>query len=508
MIDQKQAVTGHDQVSRNMLRTAIVAVALVMLVFALVWTDFTRGPWYDEFYTQFVTRANRSWLDALNTSWLADNHPPFFYMLMRATDWLHTIEAHRLVNLAVAAVTVVGGWIVVRDEPRLQAAATVLVLLLTANDWTVHVGTELRSYFISLCAGALLSLTLARIWIAPEQDTRSRRAVYALTVMVAFNTHIITTLLSGMLIVPFLAAALLCRDWKRLKVLLPAPIAAGVVFLFVTAFQVGHWQHNTQVFWLPPGFDAARFAMEYAVLRTLEANPLILLGSAIGGVLLLRDALQVRRVHDLLAVSLLAGIGMLLGFALLLGIQLVRPIIIEKYLVAAVGTLAFVMAAACARALTAAPRKVEALLLVVALLVSAHSLHGNARDIAARNSWLGTGRLIARTVAHCPQTTVHTDDFWNAEVMAMSPADNRYVAPWAYKRVAARLGFHIAPAASRQLSAACPNLFWSEHDTKRLFNEASILQHLHQTGFAIPSITLYRVGDGWVASDRSLDRQD
>ncbi|KHK93026.1 hypothetical protein [Novosphingobium malaysiense] len=497
-------MASQDDAARTAPRAAVVVAALLALAIALVWTSLTRGPWYDEFYTQYVTRPDIGWLDALRTSWLADNHPPVFYMLMRATAWAGDIEHHRLVNIAVAAVTAAGGWIVARGEPRLRGAAALLVLLLASNEWTLHAGSELRSYFISLCAGALLSLALASVWMAPAQCGRGRRIVYAVTVFVAFNTHIITTLFSGLLLAPFLATALLCRDSARLRALLPPPFAAGLVFLAVTAFQLPYWTRNTQVFWIEGGLEAAWHAVRYLSLRTVEANLPILLGSAAGGFLLIRDAIRGRAFPDLLSICLLTGSGIVLGLAVLVGIHLVRPILIEKYLVVMGGALAFVMAAACARILAAVPRRVEVLLLIAALLWTGFALARNAQTIAARNSWLGTGRLIARTVAACPETTVHTDAFWNADVMAMSPADNRRVPPWAYRRVAQRLGFRIAPAASRELSQTCPNLFWAEHQTQRRFDADAITRHLRESGFPVSSVTLYRVGAGWVASDRPL----
>lgn len=502
---------GHEDASRNPLRAAVLAAALALLASAIVWTALHRGAWYDEFYTQYVTRPELGWRQALLTSWLPDNHPPFFYMLMRATAWLGGIEAHRLVNLAVAALALAGGWIAARGQPLLRAAAVVLVVLLAANPWTALSATELRSYFVSLCAGALLSLALASLWISPSRGPRGprgRQTVYALTVLVSFNTHVVTSVISGALILPFLAAALLLRDRDRLRALLPAPVAAAILFALVTAFQLPHWSRNTQVFWIPSGFGQARWSMEYAVLRTLEANPAILAGSAAGALLLLRDYLRTRKVPDLLAICFLAGVGIGIAFALLTGLQLMRPSVIEKYLVAAVGGLAFVMAASCARLLTAVPRRVEALLLLVALAISGLALIGNARDVAAGASWMGTGRFIARTVAACPDTTVHTDDFWNADVMAMSPADNRRVAPWAYRSVAKQLGFAIEPASSRSLSRTCPNLFWAEHVHRNGFNEASVLKHVRESGFAVTSIRLYRAGNGWVASDRPLPAND
>jgi hypothetical protein len=295
-MDQTPPTQKPAESARNMPRGVAVLATLMALVVAVTWAALERGPWYDEFYTKYVTRLGPPWSQALRTSWLAD-HPPFFYMLMRATAWLGPIEVHRLVNLAVAAVTAAGGWLIVRREPRLHAPAAAMVLLLAANPWTLLSATELRSYFISLCAGALLSLALA---------------------------------------------------------------------------------------------------------------------------------------------------------------------------------------------------------------ISGLALADNARQAAARNNWLGTGRLIARTVAGCPGTAVHTDAYWNADLMAMTPPDNRHVAPWAYERVSRRLGFDIEPASSRRLSQTCPNLFWAEHDTTRRFDEADILQHIRESGFAIDAITLYRVGDGWVASDRPL----
>lgn len=494
----------EDEITRNIPRATVCAIMLAALALAIVHTALARGPWYDEFYTQYVTRPGPGWTEALTTSWLADNHPPFFYMLMRATAWMGEIQTHRLVNLAIATLTTAGGWIVVRCEPRLKAAGTVLVLLLGANFWTIAAATELRSYFISLCAGALLTLSLVSIWIAPAADRGGRTAVYALTALVCFNTHIVTTLITGMLLVPFVGAAIARRDGALLRVLLPAPIVAGMIFLVITAFQVPRWESNTRTFWLSGGFDAARHSIQYAVQRTFEANPLILLGSLAGTILLCRDFLRARAVPDLLVVLLIAGGGLVLALALLTGIHLARPVITEKYLASAVGSLAVIVALPCSRLLTAIPRRAEALLLAISLVASIAALAQNSAKTANLSSWLGTGRLIARTANACSDATVRIDGFWNADVLAMPPADNRQAIPWAYHIVADRLGFSIEPASSRRLSATCPNLFWAEHDTRRRFDATSILRHIRESGVAVQSISVYRVGKGWVASDKPL----
>lgn len=488
----------------NAARAVIVVITLIALAAATCWVSLAAGPWYDEFYTAFVTRPDRGWVEALTQSWLADNHPPFFYVLIRATGWLGSLEAHRLVNLGVGALAAAGGWTVVRSEPRLQAVAAPLILLLAANIWTLRAATELRSYFISLCVGALLSLVLAAIWLAPERGARARQAVYAASVMVAFNTHIVTTLTACGLVAPYLAAAVLRRDGARLRALAPAPILAALVFAAVTAFQLGYWQRNTQAFWIAGGLEAAVLSAKYAVLRTLEASPLVLLGSLCGSALLIRETMRLRKLPETAIVCLLGVAGLALALALLVGVHLMRPILVERYLVAMVGALTCLMALACERALEAVPHRIETVLLALTLCWSTLALAQNARAVAGRPSWLGTGRLIARVQARCPDATARTDPFWNADVMAMPPRDNRRVVPWAYQEVAMSLGLHMEPPGSRRLSATCPNLFWAEHQAGQPFDEASVLRHIQGSGLPVRAITLYRIGRGWIASDRPL----
>jgi hypothetical protein len=70
--------------------------------------------------------------------------------------------------------------------------------------------------------------------------------------------------------------------------------------------------------------------------------------------------------------------------------------------------------------------------------------------------------------------------------------------------VAREFGFAIEPAASLRLGVGCPTLFWAEHDARHAFDEAPIIAHLRARGFALASVHVQRIGDGWVASDRPL----
>ena len=473
---------------------------MALLGLAIVWTCLHRGPWYDEFYTQYVTRSDLPWPAAMRQSWLTDNHPPLYYMLARATDWLGPIEWHRFLNIGFAVAAIGGVIVIVRDVPRLAPATAILSLIVTANYATVYSASELRSYFLSLCAGTLLAMGLCAIAMEGHGGSKARRTVYALTSLVAFNTHIITSLSAASLIAPFLGAALARRNWQEAKALAAAPLIAGLLFVAVSLIQLPMWLANTKAFWITPGFEAARWSVEYAVLRTLEANPLVLLGALCGAAMLLRERLLQRIQNPELTAVVSLAAGIVLTAMVLVGIHMIRPILIEKYLTAMVGALTVGLAISCAVILRAAPARLGTCLLAAGLTISAYALSGNAVLTAARHSWFGTGRAIAAEVAKCPGTIVHTDPFWNADVMALLPADNAKVVPYGYRYVAARLGFTLAPDGSKAMSHTCPTLFWAEHDGGPRWTKNAVLVHLRSSGFPAKAIAFQTIGNGWIAT--------
>lgn len=495
------AITGFGgslDMSRK-LHFGTILLAAAALAVAIAWACLHRGPWYDEFYTQYVTRPGPGWTEALRKSWLADNHPPLYYALARASDGLGRIETHRLLNLAIGACGLLAGAAIVRDVPRLLPAGAALLLLLAGNEWTVLSGSELRSYFLSLCAGALLAFSLAALALTREGGSIPRRLAYGAAVLIGFNTHIVTTLIAGSLILPFLLIAALQRDWSYFRALLLPPLASGLLFVAVSLVQLPHWQANTQNFWIEGGLASARWSIEYALLRCLEANPLVLAGAIAGVAIMGRDLMRDRAACEGIAILAQLSAGVVLGLALLTAIHLVHPLLIEKYLTAMVGAVSLGMALACGRLLRALGPAAGAMFLGAALLLSLWSLCDHVARTTARNSWYGTGRYVADIRATCPDTLVHVDRFWNADVMAMSPADNLAVAPAAYRTVAAHFGFALEPETSRRMAKACPTLFWAEHDTRHRFTDAAILAHLRASGFAVNAITVRRIGDGWVA---------
>lgn len=480
------------------------ACAALMLTFvAIVWADLHRSPWYDEFYTQFVTRPGVPWGQALRESWLADNHPPLFYMLARATDWLGAIPLHRLLNPALGLVAVIGARVVLRDG----AVAAALAVALAANPWTLLAGSELRSYFLSLCAGGLLALCLCAIRMG--ERGRGVALVYAISAMVAFNVHIVTSLTAGALIVPFLLASLVHRDWRQARAIAWPAVAGGLVFTAISLIQLPMWLANTQVFWIEPGFSSGRWAVEWAVLHTLWGDVLLVAGALAGAGLMWRDGAARRGSGEGSALLLLScGLGM--AVAGLIAVHMLRPLLIEKYLTGLVGALCVVLAMGFARLLRAAGRLWGVVLLVSVFALGVLSLWHNTQQAVAKPGWMGTGRAIAAIAARCPGAVIHTDPRWNANVLTALPRDNALVAPFAYRSIAGDLGFSLAPAGSRSMARSCPTIFWGEHDGGHHFNRDIVLADVREAGFPVGTLAFLRIDDGWLAispaSRRSVGR--
>lgn len=478
----------------------VTALMLAAIMAAIVWSCWTRGAWYDEFYTQFVSRADVPWHVALRESWIVDNHPPLFYALARATAWMGGIDTHRLLNLLIGAAAAAGGLFVVREVPRLGPAAATLVLAIGANQWTMTAGSELRSYFLSLCAGGVLALGLCAIRLTGTAGSHARQAVYWTTALLVFNTHIVTSLTSAVLVGVFLLAALVRRDWREARAIALAPLVAGAIFTAITAVQLPIWLNNTTVFWITGGFHAARWTLEMLILRTLVANPVLLAGALAGGVLLARDVLWQHRPSGEAGALALLVLGVLASIAGLVALHLMRPIVVEKYLMVLIAAIMMGMALAFSRLLSALGPRVRTVLFILAAGVSVPALLQNARDAATEDNWFSSGRAVAAMVRQCPGSVVHTGEIWNDDLLAMLPRDNARVVPYSYRYVADRLDFRLEPKGSKRMGQRCPTIFWGEHDTSRRVTLSGTRQRLEAEGWPpMPALGLRHIGGGWIA---------
>lgn len=474
-----------------------VAVLVIALALALAFVITRRGPWFDEFFTLYVTSRGEGFVTALTAHWLPDNHPPLYYALVDLTGWLGpTVEARRWVNGLIGLVALGGGIAAARSgSPRLRFLAALYFAGLAAQPMLVIYAAELRSYFLSLTAVAVLVLALVREYLEPGQGGRWARLPLWVGAAVAFNTHIATTLITGAMIGSFLLVALLRRRLDFVRTVLPAALPGGLLFLAVTAVQAQQWEANTRVFWIAPGLVAARWAIEMTFLAACKANPVLLAGGLAGLTLMALTAWRGQARPALACVAAL-GLTAALSLAAILAIHLaMRPFVIGRYLIALVPVLAMVLALGLAELAGDRPARRSAVM-VLAVAASLVALWGNARETVTRRSWTGTSTAIAEEVRRCRGTVVHQDPVWNAELTALPPADNRAVPPFAYALMAKRHGFTIEPSASRRVSRSCPTVFWTEHSPAP--TPSAFLARLRATGYPFSGVSIRVIEDGWL----------
>lgn len=478
---------------------SITPATLLLLALALTWACLHRGPWYDEFYTQFVSRPGVPWWGTMRDSWLADNHPPLYYALARATAWLGPVSHHRLLNLAIGGLAVAGCIAIGRDVPRLAPAAAGLALAIAANEWTLLEGSELRSYFLSLCSGSVLALALCAWHVAGAKASTARRATYWIAALVGFNTHIISSLTCAALAGVFLVPAFWQRDWRRVRAIAVPPLVAGLILVAITAVQLPMWLANTSVFWIEPGFASARWAIERGVAHSLTANPVLLVGALAGAGLMARDVLLLRKPSGEAGALALLATGVAIAATGIVALHMLRPMVIEKYMMVLLAAVALGVALGFGRLLEALGARLRLLVLAAAFVATVLAMVHNTRAAAARDGWFGSGRVVAAEVARCPGTIVHAYPDWNDAVFVALPRDNAQVVPFGHRYVAEAMGFDLAPAGSRALSRTCPTIFWGEHDNLHRWNAATVIARLKDRGVVVPGLRFRRIGPGWVA---------
>ena len=478
-------------------------ILLLLFVTAAGFAIIGRGPWYDEFYSFYMVRPDVS-VATLAPAWMRDNHPPVFYALAwlwaRLLEMLglgHTVELLRTVNCAILGIALVAALRVARSDPWFRAMAWYYALALAALFTALDRIDQLRSYFLSLVLTALVLPLLAQC--LRKGGAQPRPIMLGVVLMLAFTVHLVTTVIVLGLVGATITQLILVR--RRPEAWRLATIAAIVLvpFALFMAAQMTTIVANTTTFWIPPGPDAARWAIEQELSGATTANPLLafcaLAGTMMIGIGAWRGHTRYREPLTLI-VTFVAGT--VLALALLIVAHLHRPMLITRYLVALDPIVAMVVAITAAHAVQRLPLRVQRTVDAVLLLATAPILLVNLAGTVRQWSWNGTTTIIARQVHQCADTRVFADLHWNGEVLNSAPRDNRDVLPFAYAMIARRHGFALSGAGSRALSATCPNLFWTEHAANLHPSATTVIAALRAQGYRVESGQMVRRDLGWV----------
>jgi len=271
----------------------------------------------------------------------------------------------------------------------------------------------------------------------------------------------------------------------------------------VAAVQTPMWEANTRAFWITPGFFFARWTIQntFTVVLT-TCLPGVIAGLAGLGLAALIALRRRERSPELEAAAML-GMGVVAGLALMVAIHLaVRPFVVERYLAAFVPPIMTGLALGLGVLGTRLPGWGAAALYLGIAGSGLAGLVDSTRNAIAMPGWDQTARQVAARLARCPDSPVHTDPRWNADVIALPPADNRAVVPFAYATMARRYGFRVEPPGSRRTSPRCPTLFWAEHATIIHPSAAQVLVAERRRGFPVTTLRQYWYGIGWIAEAR------
>lgn len=476
---------------------AMLAIVIVALVAAMSWAMRLRGPWYDEFYTLYGAQPAIPLPHAFDR-WLADNHPPLFYALVRATAWLgSTVEERRFVNLILfmGAAIQLAWWLIPQHLRRIGWVFAIAI----ASAWpAIDRAAELRSNYLAFAASAVAVAAL----IGFGRGHRAARGVewgmLTLALLVALSVHLATSMIVGWLVAAMVMRRLLARDWPGAIRLATAAIVAAVPMLLHLALSFGRIEANTRSFWIQGGFNSARWAIQTEVVRNLSANPAVTIVALVGCGVLAYQSWRARRLARDADLAVTLGAGLALGCMVMIAIHLWRPFVIDRYLVALHPPLAMILALG-AGALLDRIRPIFAVILSLLMAFSAMTaIPLNAGATVARPSWYGTGQAIAAIRRNCPTTRVHVDLRGNRPVLDAPPTENRAVIPFAYRTVAAHFGFSLASPNDRTMPLECPTLFWTEHVAGESVTAESLAAPLRAAGFPIGRARLLRIGDGHV----------
>ena len=257
-------------------RLLMVAFPLVAL-WALVYGALSTGPWYDEFWTLYFSDPAVTLKQALFDRWVVDVHPPFFSFMAWLAAGLNlprTIEAGRLFNLlplAVAAAFVVLYW---RNNARDRTFLAVYVPAVIALGQFANAFAEFRSYFLSMCAFALLMICLKRIDRRKDDPLvgANRKLVwtgYTVNLLICLNIHFVTAIVSVGLVAAFALAALLRREVALFVTYLLTGLACSLPLLATTGLQWSYLSTMSHDFWLKTSTTDAVILILQAIIMPL-----------------------------------------------------------------------------------------------------------------------------------------------------------------------------------------------------------------------------------------------
>jgi len=451
------------QISTRSIEVILAGVVLVVGILGGLST-LDRGIWLDEFIMLASTPKEQTAGEFLNVM-SDDVHPLLYYGIIQLAHWsgVTDITALRALNILGIALAGWSVWFAHRRGALELSTASVLVALYGSSVIFLGYFAELRNYFITYSASIALSL----VWlvmvrsIARGEGWDARVVVGWFVCLIIFvNSHYFATLLGGVMTLSVVAVAVTRRHWRDAALVVAWSLLAALPALGVAIAQAFNDGADLMT-WIGTGRAQAVFLMlDFAWLAA--GTNFVALACAITSVLFLLERADAwREIHD----EILLALTVAAYFALLLLIHVALPIIEARYLIAAGGPIAVLVARLATK--PQAPAWGAAAICAFAILVQARTLYvgeaGREGWSNWREGWGASASAVADTVASCPGTEVYINPAFNVSadnpmlIAARRQGQLYYAARFDFSTEEVSAGDALPPAGT------CPKVIWLEH---------------------------------------------
>ncbi|MGE3302202.1 MAG: hypothetical protein AB7M12_03740 [Hyphomonadaceae bacterium] len=472
-----------------------LAAITLFAALAIALARLDAGPWMDEFNTIVTTLQGFSIRDYLDRA-LRGQHPALYEGLVYLAQnaGLTSIAALRLLNLLGAPIVLATAWSAWRCGAVSPAQVAIVVALYASSANFVNYAPAVRPYFLMYSA----SIAAALAWRTLARDGAAKRALifWGLSLFVFANVHYFATILGGLMTIAALVAPLRTRRWRDATRIAGVSLLAAAPALLMGLAQAGYTTTAGVLYYYPAGLAFALKTAQAAIAAAFAANwPAALLALALPVLPRLRRAPS-SAAADGWALWAIA----LSFFALVIALHLIKPMIWERYLMAAAG--AILVGAALLAGDSRGPRWVAPLVCLYALF----ALFATAKASPPAAGWSISAAEVARRAQTCrdtrvlavPYARVSNGPVWSTPLNPTEIEARNY----GYRYYARRYGFSFTELKPRDRvappSGPCPTLIWIEHFWAGEPTAQALLRNLEIDG--PPSAVYERIGSGVIVT--------
>lgn len=420
-----------------------VAFGVLIALSTLTW-----GPWNDEFWTLASTATGMTAHEFLSNMY-RDQHPIFHYGLVYLaqaigiTD-IAALRSFNLIGLGLVAATLIYAY----RQQTINAPQIMLVAVIYASSpLFLSYFSELRAYFILYSA----SISVSILWLMIAQRVDELRplpatmiAAWGICLAVFVNLHYFATIFGGILTLALLATLAWRRLWYLTLVMAAVSGAAAAPALLLGAVQATP-SLSGQMSWITTTFRQAVEFVALIVGKAAAFNLPAIACAVIAGLLPIKDRALRRQRHNVVVLIMLTA----LFFTLMIGLNAIVPLIWDRYLMSAAGTVTVAVALLAGGPGT--PKRIPAAAGIVAIVWQIYAvtwLDYNNRGFSPIAS------AIVKTTTGCKTT----------KVFALVPSQEATMHRMAFQYYAEKFNFSYAEITSKPQQAitggACPSLVW------------------------------------------------